>query len=209
MKRDFLNKKESIYKEKDAILLPIIYDIQNGHDEQLEKVILMSEGTINGVFKKINKMSRFELRKHYEDMMQEGRMAVINAVMTYDKKRGTSPSTHIFNKCYSQMTKYVRGMFKGDKSDLRMDDEHIESLESGATNILEKMVIEESVLKMLDNISKKEREVLIYKFWWELKNSEIASIMNVSMSTMKKRFRTSKKKLINKFPEFKDRGDKT
>ena len=201
-----MSKGHSIYRDKDIMLLPIINDIQNGHDDQLERVILVSEGTINGVFKKINKMSKFNLRNHYEDMIQEGRMAVIDAVMTYDKKRGTSPSTHIFNKCYSQMIKYVRSVYKGDKSDIRMSDEHIESLEANTENVLDRMVIEEDVLKMLDNVSKKERDVLVYKFWWEFKNAEIASIMNASVSTTKKRFRMCKKKLNNRFPEFKEKG---
>ena len=202
-----MSKDKSIYKERDSILLDLIYAIQNGHDEELEKVILMSEPIINGVFKKVNKTSRFYLRNNYDDMMQEGRMAVMNAVKTYDAKRGTSPSTHIYNKCYAEMVNYVRSIYKGNAADIRLDDEKIESLEAGEVDILKRMVTEEDVLTMLNSVSKKEREVLIYKYWWDFKNFEIASIMDVSIHTTKKRFRTSKKKLNSNFPEYKIRGD--
>ncbi|MCF7926341.1 MAG: sigma-70 family RNA polymerase sigma factor [Candidatus Izimaplasma sp.] len=69
------------YKHND---FEILYQIKEGNQDALK---LMFEKYSPLISKKIN---RYNLKDHYEDMMQEGRLTIYNAVYAFDSSYGRS-----------------------------------------------------------------------------------------------------------------------
>lgn len=198
------------YLHKNKLLKELIIKFQSGDNEIIDEILELNIDTINGVFKMINYYYYNKLNDYYEDMIQEGLMAVMEAATKYSlnnkKNKGkiaAQPLTYIFSRCRAKMTKYVRQMYEKNASVSKFIDNDL-NLVSDANNddILNVMALEEGITNILKSISFKERKILEYKYWWGLSNVDIGLTMKLSPHTIAKKFRAAKKKLRNKFPNF-------
>lgn len=198
------------YTEKNKLLGELITRYQNGDNDVLDEILSLNIDTIKGVFKLINYNYSSNLTDHYEDMKQEGLMAIMEAAATYSriyikngKKKIVQPLTYIFSKCRSNMTKYARQMYKKSASVNRLTDDDIDVVEDPSyTDILETMALNEGVSNILRCVSSKERKILEYKYWWGLNNVDTGLLVKLSPHTVAKKLRLAKKKIKNKLPNF-------
>ena len=198
------------YTEKNKLLGELIARYQGGDNGVLDEILLLNIDTIKGVFKLINYNYSGNLTEYYEDMEQEGLMAIMEAAATYSriyikngKKKNVQPLTYIFSKCRSNMTKYARQMYKKNASVNRLTDDDIDAVQNpDYTDILETMALDEGVSNVLRCVSSKERKILEYKYWWDLNNVDTGLLVKLSPHTVAKKLRSAKKKIRNKLPNF-------
>jgi|LGOV01.1.fsa_nt_gb RNA polymerase sigma factor (sigma-70 family) len=210
MQKNIAYSSSGAYTEKNKLLGELITKYQGGNDKALDEILLLNIDTIKGVFKLINYSYFGNLTDHYEDMRQEGLMAVMDVAATYlpiiikdGKKISVRPLTYIFSKCRSSMTKYVRQMYNKTASVNRLTDDDIDSVQDPSyTDILELMALNEGVSNILRCVSSKERKILEYKYWWGLNNVDTGLLVKLSPHTVAKKLRVAKKKIKNKLPNF-------
>ena len=205
---DYLNNTD--YSHKNKMLGELIVKFQDGNEEALVEILELNIDTINGVIKMINDYYDRKLNSHYDDMMQEGLMAVMEAAKKYkfndtrnNGRVAAQPLTYIFSRCRTKMTKYVRQMHEKTASVYNFTDNDLDFIsDTSSDDILNVMAVEEGMTNILKSISFKERRILEYKYWWGLSNVDIGLTMGLSPHTIAKKFRAAKKKLRNKFPNF-------
>lgn len=210
MQKNITYSSNGDYTEKNKLLGELIIKYQKGDNSVIDEILLLNIDTIKGVFKLINYNHYNNLTEHYEDMKQEGLMAVMEAAATYSriyikdgKERVVQPLTYIFSKCRSGMTKYARQMYIKTSSVNRLTDDDIDSVEDPSySDILETMALNEGVSNILRCVSSKERKILEYKYWWNLNNVDTGLLVKLSPHTVAKKLRLSKKKIRNKLPNF-------
>ena len=210
MQKNITYSSNGDYIEKNKILGELITKYQSGEYDILNEILLLNIDTIKGVFKLINYNYFGNLTEHYEDMRQEGLMAVMEAAATYSRtyikdgnKRTVQPLTYIFSKCRSGMTKYARQMYTKSASVNRLTDDDINMVEDpNYIDILEEISLNEGVSNILRCVSSKERKILEYKYWWGLNNVDTGLLVKLSPHTVAKKLRLAKKKIRNKLPNF-------
>ena len=210
MQKNITYSSNGDYTEKNKLLGELIIKYQKGDSDVLNEILSLNIDTIKGVFKLINYNYFDNLTEHYEDMKQEGLMAVMEASATYSriyvkdgKERVVQPLTYIFSKCRSNMTKYARQMYGKTSSVNRLTDDDIDSVQDPSyADILETMALNEGVSNILRCVSSKERKILEYKYWWDLNNVDTGLLVKLSPHTVAKKLRLAKKKIRNKLPNF-------
>ena len=210
MQKNTTYSSDGNYTEKNKLLEELITKYQSGNEAVLDEILLLNINTVKGVFKLINYNYFGNLTDHYEDMKQEGLMAIIDATQTYTpiiikdgKKISVQPLTYIFSKCRSNMTKYARQMYNKTASVNRLTDDDIDLVQDpNYIDILEIMSLNEGVSNILKCVSSKERKILEYKYWWGLNNVDTGLLVKLSPHTVAKKLRVAKKKIRNKLPNF-------
>ena len=210
MQKNIAYSSSGAYTKKNELLGELITKYQSGDSSVLDEILLLNTDTIKGVFKLINYNYSGNLTEYYEDMKQEGLMAVMEATSNYKsiiikdgKKRSVQPLTYIFSKCRSGMTKYARQMYEKSSYVDRLADDEVNTVQDpNYIDILEKIALSEGVSNVLRCVSSKERKILEYKYWWGLNNVDTGLLVKLSPHTVAKKLRVAKKKIRNKLPNF-------
>jgi RNA polymerase sigma factor (sigma-70 family) len=139
--------------------------------------------------------------EHFEDLVQEGYVALLQSLYKFDASRGVKFSTYATTSIRNQMLKYMaseRGHIIG-KHRKRLDpytqpirqraDEKPTSLdEIAGDDSCERVVVErlfyrrleEKIIPALDSLSERQQQAVLLRFVDDQRPSEIASCMGVS-----------------------------
>ena len=148
----------------------------------------------------------------YEDAYQDGVVKILELLESY--KGGGKVSLECYLK-YQLKFFYMQKFFKRKKETEKTytkiyqskDDETIEILElivnenADTQKEIEKSEINKKVREIVATLPQKQREVIEYKFYENLKNREIAEKMKIKEDTVKEYYKIAKKKLKVKFIE--------
>ena len=148
----------------------------------------------------------------YEDAYQDGVVKILELLESY--KGGGKVSLECYLK-YQLKFFYMQKFFKRKKETEKTytkiyqskDDETIEILElivdenADTQKEIEKSEINKKVREIVATLPQKQREVIEYKFYENLKNREIAEKMKIKEDTVKEYYKIAKKKLKVKFVE--------
>ena len=148
----------------------------------------------------------------YEDAYQDGVVKLLELLESY--KGGGKVSLECYLK-YQLKFFYMQKFFKRKKENEKTytkiyqtkDDETIEVLElivdenADTQKEIEKSEINKKVKEIVATLPQKQREVIEYKFYENLKNREIAEKMKIKEDTVKEYYKIAKKKLKDKFIE--------
>lgn len=197
------NNYSNIYKDINSKITPLIYEYrENKSESTITEIIIKCEPIIHDVYKNINYKSYNRLFSLSEDLFQEGRMAVIDAVMTFDKKYEIPPSTHIFNTCFKYMQrmhrKYLPSKLKIINNDKNQSEALLKLIPHDTYDIIDDMIIESDISTMLECLSPIEQSIIIYKYWWNLSPQDISIILNISSRTIYRKTNKIEKKLFEK-----------
>ena len=148
----------------------------------------------------------------YEDAYQDGVVKILELLESY--KGGGKVSLECYLK-YQLKFFYMQKFFKRKKETEKTytkiyqskDDETIEILElivdenADTQKEIEKSEINKKVREIVATLPQKQREVIEYKFYENLKNREISEKMKIKEDTVKEYYKIAKKKLKVKFVE--------
>ena len=148
----------------------------------------------------------------YEDAYQDGVVKILELLESY--KGGGKVSLECYLKYqlkYFYMQKFFKRKLENEKTYTKIyqtkDDETIEVLElivDENTDIQKDIETNEVIKKVREIVStlpQKQKEVIEYKFYENLKNKEIAERMKIKEDTVKEYYKIAKKKLKDKFLE--------
>ena len=148
----------------------------------------------------------------YEDAYQDGVVKLLELLESY--KGGGKVSLECYLK-YQLKFFYMQKFFKRKKENEKTytkiyqtkDDETIEVLElivdenADTQKEIETSEINKKVREIVSTLPQKQREVIEFKFYENLKNREIADRMKIKEDTVKEYYKIAKKKLKIKFIE--------
>lgn len=148
----------------------------------------------------------------YEDAYQDGVVKILELLESY--KGGGKVSLECYLK-YQLKFFYMQKFFKRKKETEKTytkiyqtkDDETIEVLElvvdesADTEKEIEINEMNKKVREIVSTLPQKQREVIEYKFYENLKNKEIAEKMKIKEDTVKEYYKIAKKKLKMKFNE--------
>ena len=148
----------------------------------------------------------------YEDAYQDGVVKILELLDSY--KGGGKVSLECYLK-YQLKFFYMQKFFKRKKETEKTytkiyqtkDDETIEILElvvdenADTQKEIETSEMNKKVREIVSTLPQKQREVIEYKFYENLKNREIAEKMKIKEDTVKEYYKIAKKKLKVKFVE--------
>lgn len=148
----------------------------------------------------------------YEDAYQDGVVKILELLESY--KGGGKVSLECYLK-YQLKFFYMQKFFKRKKENEKTftkiyqtkDDETIEVLElivdenADTQKEIETSELNKKVREIVYTLPQKQREVIEYKFYENLKNREIAEKMKIKEDTVKEYYKIAKKKLKDKFIE--------
>ena len=148
----------------------------------------------------------------YEDAYQDGVVKLLELLESY--KGGGKVSLECYLK-YQLKFFYMQKFFKIKKENEKTytkiyqtkDDETIEVLElvvdenADTQKEIETSELNKKVREIVSTLPQKQREVIEYKFYENLKNREIAEKMKIKEDTVKEYYKIAKKKLKDKFIE--------
>ena len=148
----------------------------------------------------------------YEDAYQDGVVKILELLESY--KGGGKVSLECYLK-YQLKFFYMQKFFKRKKETEKTftkiyqtkDDETIEVLElvvdesADIEKEIETSELNKKVREIVSTLPQKQREVIEYKFYENLKNREIAEKMKIKEDTVKEYYKIAKKKLKVKFVE--------
>ena len=146
----------------------------------------------------------------YEDAYQDGVVKILELLESY--KGGGKVSLECYLK-YQLKFFYMQKFFKRKKEIEKTytkiyqtkDDETIEILElvvdenADTQKEIETSEMNKKVREIVATLPQKQREVIEYKFYENLKNREIADRMKIKEDTVKEYYKIAKKKLKVKF----------
>lgn len=146
----------------------------------------------------------------YEDAYQDGVVKILELLDSY--KGGGKVSLECYLK-YQLKFFYMQKFFKRKKENEKIytkiyqtkDDETIEILElvvdenADTQKEIETSEMNKKVREIVSTLPQKQREVIEYKFYENLKNREIADRMKIKEDTVKEYYKIAKKKLKVKF----------
>jgi len=146
----------------------------------------------------------------YEDAYQDGVVKILELLDSY--KGGGKVSLECYLK-YQLKFFYMQKFFKRKKETEKIytkiyqtkDDETIEILElvvdenADTQKEIETSEMNKKVREIVSTLPQKQREVIEYKFYENLKNREIADRMKIKEDTVKEYYKIAKKKLKVKF----------
>lgn len=148
----------------------------------------------------------------YEDAYQDGVVKLLELLESY--KGGGKVSLECYLKYqlkFFYMQKFFKRKKENEKSYTKIyqtkDDETIEVLElvvdenADTQKEIETSEINKKVREIVATLPQKQREVIEYKFYENLKNREIAEKMKIKEDTVKEYYKIAKKKLKDKFIE--------
>lgn len=148
----------------------------------------------------------------YEDAYQDGVVKLLELLESY--KGGGKVSLECYLKYqlkFFYMQKFFKRKMENEKSYTKIyqtkDDETIEVLElivdenADTQKEIEKSEINKKIREIVSTLPQKQREVIEYKFYENLKNREIAVRMKIKEDTVKEYYKIAKKKLKIKFIE--------
>ena len=148
----------------------------------------------------------------YEDAYQDGVVKLLELLESY--KGGGKVSLECYLKYqlkFFYMQKFFKRKKENEKSYTKIyqtkDDETIEVLElvvdenADTQKEIEKSEINKKIREIVSTLPQKQREVIEYKFYENLKNREIAERMKIKEDTVKEYYKIAKKKLKDKFIE--------
>lgn len=148
----------------------------------------------------------------YEDAYQDGVVKILELLDNY--KGGGKVSLECYLK-YQLKFFYMQKFFKRKKETEKTftkiyqtkDDETIEVLElivdenADTQKEIETNELNKKIREIVSTLPQKQREVIEYKFYENLKNKEIAEKMKIKEDTVKEYYKIAKKKLKVKFVE--------
>ena len=148
----------------------------------------------------------------YEDAYQDGVVKILELLDSY--KGGGKVSLECYLK-YQLKFFYMQKFFKRKKENEKIytkiyqtkDDETIEILElvvdenADTQKEIETSEMNKKVREIVSTLPQKQREVIEFKFYENLKNKEIAEKMKIKEDTVKEYYKIAKKKLKVKFVE--------
>ena len=149
---------------------------------------------------------------NYEDAYQDGVVKILELLESY--KGGGKVSLECYLK-YQLKFFYMQKFFKRKKENEKTytkiyqtkDDETIEVLElvvdesADTQKEIEINEMNKKVREIVSTLPQKQRDVIEYKFYENLKNREIADRMKIKEDTVKEYYKIAKKKLKMKFIE--------
>lgn len=117
-----------------------------------------------------------------DDLLQEGRISIVNAMRSFDAKRGTKFGTYAYFAIKNDLHRYIRRnkMFDSMRLDIELDENaevngHYES----AYNVIHYIHDE------IENYNTPtHREILALKFLKGYKNGEIEKVLGISRKTI-------------------------
>ena len=137
----------------------------------------------------INSLSRQFAEGHQdcEDLLQEGRLGLLEALRRYDPSLGNALSTYVFVYIRGRMLRWIRKeqkQIRKRKSDVDMSI----SICEGVNPVDRASISEISVhlRNVLRDLSPRHAEVIFLRFWKEHKPSIIAEELNVSRARITK-----------------------
>ena len=148
----------------------------------------------------------------YEDAYQDGVVKILELLESY--KGGGKVSLECFLK-YQLKFFYMQKFFKRKKEIEKTytkiyqtkDDETIEILElivdknADTQKEIETNELNKKIREIVSTLPQKQRKVIEFKFYENLKNKEIAEKMKIKEDTVKEYYKIAKKKLKVKFVE--------
>lgn len=139
-------------------------------------------------------------REETEDLLQEVFVQIWEKASQFDRDRGTVYSFIVTLSRNKAIDRTRSKAFKNSKKDdhvINDDDFHLD-LEHDSPNPEQNLVLDErarSVKKALEQLDKKERQVLYISYYQGLSQSEIAKKINIPLGTVKYRMRQGMLKL--------------
>ena len=137
--------------------------------EELERVFDNYYSKIFNYFR-----SRISSREEAQDLTGEVFVKIAGAWERYDPERA-AVSTWIFTIARNVLTDFLR---RNRGVTLELEELPV----TDRYNNLENSDSREAILKAMTNLNDKEKEVLVLKYWSDLGNQEIASMLGISAS---------------------------
>jgi RNA polymerase sigma factor (sigma-70 family) len=133
-----------------------------------------------------------------DDITQETFIKIIKGLHTYDSSKPIEPWI------YKITINTTRNILRKQKW-LRFVGVIPEAVQETKENIIEKTILqsedEKELMKEINKLSQKLKEVIILHFYLGLKLKEVADILNIPVGTCKSRLNAALNKLRNQIPE--------
>ena len=154
----------------------------------------------------------FKNHTSYEDAYQDGVVKILELLESYVGGGKVSLECYLkYQLKFFYMQKFFKRKKETEKTYTKIyqskDDETIEILElivdknADTQRDIETNELNKKVREIVSTLPQKQREVIEFKFYENLKNKEIAEKMKIKEDTVKEYYKIAKKKLKGKFLE--------
>lgn len=144
----------------------------------------------------------------YEDLVSYGNLGVLNAIEKYDLNSNVTFTTYAFQQIHGAITQNTRkefttcdkrplsiGNFNQDEdTPYSVSEETIESDVNVYDEVL-KTLNNEKLYNAINKLQKSHKEIIILKYFEDMKQHEIAKKLNISEQTVNSRLQYARKKL--------------
>lgn len=148
----------------------------------------------------------------YEDAYQDGVVKILELLESYVGGGKVSLECYLkYQLKFFYMQKFAKRKRETEKTITKIyqtkDDETIEVLDlivdesANTENEITENEMSEKVKEIVNTLPPKQKQVIEYKFYENLKNKEIAEKMKIKEDTVKEYYKIAKKKLKTKFLE--------
>ena len=133
----------------------------------------------------------------FDDLFQIAQISIVEAVRSYDSKRGASLSTHIYNSIDFNLKKLVNKnkIYYIDKEETNTNEPFYSDF---SENKLNSLILSNTFEDLLDDLSLRQKEILFMKFIDGMSIKEISNNLNCSHQNISNIIRTIRKNLENK-----------
>ncbi len=133
----------------------------------------------------------------FDDLFQIAQISIVEAVRTYDAKRGASLSTHIYNTIDFNIKKIINKnkIYFIDKEETNSTEPYYSDF---SNNKLNSLILSDTFSELLDDLSNRQKEILFMKFIHGLSIKEISENLDCSHQNVSNIIKTIRKNLTCK-----------
>ena len=158
----------------------LVKRIQSGDMEAQNELLRRNEGLINSVAGKLlAKAADYHLTKEdKEDLLQEGRLALLTAAFGYDETQGTAFNTYGWQVVRNKMVDYMRKSITREKRSIplepaipadtiSMEYRPLDPYRSTPPQVVLAEELHESLERAVNHLPDRQKEYLSYRFGFE------------------------------------------
>lgn len=140
---------------------------------------------------------KYSTYNEFDDLFQIAQISIVEAVRSYDSKRGASLSTHIYNSIDFNIKKLINKnkIYYIDNEESNINEPYYSDF---SENKLNSLILSNTFEDLLDDLSMRQKEILFMKFIDELSIKEISDKLNCSHQNISNIIKTIRKNLVNK-----------
>jgi RNA polymerase sporulation-specific sigma factor len=133
----------------------------------------------------------------FDDLFQIAQISIVEAVRSYDSKRGASLSTHIYNSIDFNIKKLINKnkIYYINNQETNINEPYYSDF---SDNKLNSLILSDTFNDLIDDLSLRQKEILFMKFVDGLTIKEISYSLECSHQNVSNIIKTIRKILVNK-----------